>query len=212
MRAPEGLHVPQDHRGVPRPAAVRASSGNGARSRQPSIVPDLKSLAELGDVAFERVKELVSRLVKHSRAVVAVEDVPPSASRMSRSSNPNLREGLESSRIRPANDRETSRNDGNGRSVESAGQEPDSAIAAGSEIGSENTLKVETRVRTPLGQEEAQFRGRLSPPETPRAESMGRPDHACPARMSLASSSSSRARVRRSSPSRSSRRSRCSSR
>ena len=56
-----------------------------------------------------------------------------------------------SSRIRPANDRETSRNDGNGWSIESAGQEPDSGIAAGSEIGSENTLKVETRVRTPLG-------------------------------------------------------------
>jgi hypothetical protein len=54
-------------------------------------------------------------------------------------------------RIRPANDRETSRNDGNGWSIESAGQEPDSAIAAGSETGLENTLKVETRVRTPLG-------------------------------------------------------------
>jgi hypothetical protein len=49
-----------------------------------------------------------------------------------------------SSRIRPANDRETSRNDGNGWSIESAGQEPDSGIAAGSEIGPENTLKVET--------------------------------------------------------------------
>jgi hypothetical protein len=32
-----------------------------------------------------------------------------------------------------------------------AGQEPDSRIPAGSEIGLENTLKVETRVRTPLG-------------------------------------------------------------
>jgi hypothetical protein len=53
-----------------------------------------------------------------------------------------------SSRIRPANDRGTSRNDGNGWSIESAGQEPDSAIAAGSEIGPEDTLKVETRVRT----------------------------------------------------------------
>jgi hypothetical protein len=42
-----------------------------------------------------------------------------------------------SSRIRPANDRETSRSDGNGWSIESAGQEPDSAIAAGSEIGPE---------------------------------------------------------------------------
>ena len=56
-----------------------------------------------------------------------------------------------SSRIRPANDRETSRNDRNGWSIESAGQQPDSAIAAGSEIGPDNTLKVETRVRTPLG-------------------------------------------------------------
>jgi len=55
------------------------------------------------------------------------------------------------SRIRPANDRETSRNDGNGSSIESAGQEPDLGIAAGSEIGSENTLKVETRVQIPLG-------------------------------------------------------------
>jgi hypothetical protein len=52
-----------------------------------------------------------------------------------------------SSRIRPANDRETSRKDGNGRSIESAGQVADSAIAAGSKIGPENTLKVETRVR-----------------------------------------------------------------
>jgi hypothetical protein len=40
---------------------------------------------------------------------------------------------------------------GNCRSIESAGQASDSAIAAGSEIGLENTLKVETRVRTPLG-------------------------------------------------------------
>jgi hypothetical protein len=51
-----------------------------------------------------------------------------------------------SSRICPANDRETLRNDGNGRSIESAGQASDSAIAAGSEIGPENTLKVETRI------------------------------------------------------------------
>ena len=50
----------------------------------------------------------------------------------------------QSSRIRPANDRETSRNDGNGWSIESAGQRPDSSIAAGREIGPENTLKVET--------------------------------------------------------------------
>jgi hypothetical protein len=32
-----------------------------------------------------------------------------------------------------------------------SGQEPDSGIAAGSEIGPENTLKVETRVQIPLG-------------------------------------------------------------
>src|SRR5918994_7040770 len=56
-----------------------------------------------------------------------------------------------SSRIRPANDRETSRNDGDGWSIESAGQRPDSGIVAGSEIGPENTLKVETRVQIPLG-------------------------------------------------------------
>jgi hypothetical protein len=56
-----------------------------------------------------------------------------------------------SSRIRPANDRGTSRDDGKGWSIESAGQEPDSAIAAGNEIGQETTLKVETRVRIPLG-------------------------------------------------------------
>jgi hypothetical protein len=55
------------------------------------------------------------------------------------------------SRIRPANDRETSRNDWNGWSIESAGHKSDSAIAAGGEIGPEDTLKVETRVRTPLG-------------------------------------------------------------
>jgi hypothetical protein len=55
------------------------------------------------------------------------------------------------SRIRPANDRETSRNDLNGWSIESAGQKPDSAIAAGREIGPEDTLKVERRVQIPLG-------------------------------------------------------------
>jgi hypothetical protein len=49
-----------------------------------------------------------------------------------------------SSRIRPANDRETSRNNENGRSIESAGQEPDSRIVAGSETGPENTLKEES--------------------------------------------------------------------
>ena len=56
-----------------------------------------------------------------------------------------------SSRTRPANDRETSISDANGWSIESAGQAPDSAIAAGSEIGLGNPLKVETRVRIPLG-------------------------------------------------------------
>jgi hypothetical protein len=43
------------------------------------------------------------------------------------------------------------KNDGNGWSIEPAGQESDLGIVAGSEIGLENTLKVETRVRTPLG-------------------------------------------------------------
>jgi hypothetical protein len=48
---------------------------------------------------------------------------------------------------------------GNRRSIESAGQKADSGIVAGSEIGLENTLKVETRVRTPLGlQANAQVR------------------------------------------------------
>jgi hypothetical protein len=56
-----------------------------------------------------------------------------------------------SSRIRPASDRETSRIVANGWSNPSAGQGPDRCIAAGSEPGLENTLKVETRVRTPLG-------------------------------------------------------------
>jgi hypothetical protein len=60
-----------------------------------------------------------------------------------------------SSRIRPANDRGTSRNDGNGWSIESAGQEPDSGIAAGSEIGPGNTLKVETRVEMPASRRHA---------------------------------------------------------
>ena len=57
-----------------------------------------------------------------------------------------------SSRIRPANDRETSRNEGKRRAKNSQVQDPDSGIVAGSETGPENTLKVETRVRTPLGQ------------------------------------------------------------
>ena len=70
-----------------------------------------------------------------------------------------------SSRIRPANDRETSRNDGKCWSIESAGQGADSAIAAGSEIGPDNTLKVETRVRTPLGLPgKPQVRGKVARP------------------------------------------------
>jgi len=40
---------------------------------------------------------------------------------------------------------------GIGWSIEAAGQEPGSGIAAGSKIGPENTLKVETRVQIPLG-------------------------------------------------------------
>ena len=56
-----------------------------------------------------------------------------------------------SSRIRPASDRETSRIVVNGWSNPSAGQGPDRCIAAGSEPGLENNLKVETRIRTPLG-------------------------------------------------------------
>ncbi len=62
-----------------------------------------------------------------------------------------LKSFTQSSRIRPANDRDTLRSDENGWGIESPGQGPDSRIAAGSEIGLENTLKVETRVRTPLG-------------------------------------------------------------
>jgi site-specific DNA-cytosine methylase len=57
----------------------------------------------------------------------------------------------DSSRIRPANDQETSRSGRRVSSIEFAGHRPDSANRAGSEIGPENTLKVETRVRTPLG-------------------------------------------------------------
>ena len=52
--------------------------------------------------------------------------------------------------IRPANERDTSRYDGNRRDANFAGQWPDSSITAGSE-GTLTTLKVETRVRTPLG-------------------------------------------------------------
>src|SRR6266540_3860933 len=48
-----------------------------------------------------------------------------------------------SSRIRPANDRGTSGNDGELPGIETAGHEADPTIFAGSEIGPENTLKVE---------------------------------------------------------------------
>ena len=68
-----------------------------------------------------------------------VSSVPPPSSRRCPFVNTSV-----SSRIRPANERETSRNDENGWTVGSAGQERDSAIAAGSEIGPENTLKEET--------------------------------------------------------------------
>ncbi len=56
-----------------------------------------------------------------------------------------------SSRIRPANDREESRNDGNCRATECAGHSADSSVPPGSSSGLWDTLKVETRVRTPLG-------------------------------------------------------------
>jgi hypothetical protein len=55
------------------------------------------------------------------------------------------------SRIRPANDREASRNDENGWSNKCAGHEDDSRIAPGRWRGPGNTLKVETRVQIPLG-------------------------------------------------------------
>jgi hypothetical protein len=51
----------------------------------------------------------------------------------------------------PRKTRRRQENDGIGWSIEAAGQEPDSGIAAGSKIGPENTLKVETRVQIPLG-------------------------------------------------------------
>ncbi len=62
-----------------------------------------------------------------------------------------MRRAAHSSRIRPANDRETSRNDENGWGFESAGEGPNSDVDAASQIGPENTLKVETRVQIPLG-------------------------------------------------------------
>jgi hypothetical protein len=66
----------------------------------------------------------------------------PGAAIRRRPRRPGLKSLPRSSRICPANDRETVRSDGNGRSIESAGQVSDSPIAAGSEIGPENTLNV----------------------------------------------------------------------
>ena len=56
-----------------------------------------------------------------------------------------------SSRIRPANDRETSRSDGNGWSIESAVRNQIRPSPQVARSAPRNTLKVETRVRTPLG-------------------------------------------------------------
>jgi hypothetical protein len=56
-----------------------------------------------------------------------------------------------------------SRSDGNGWSIESAWQEPDSGITAGSEIDPEITLKLETPVRTPLGPPNHQRNATASP-------------------------------------------------
>ena len=100
--------------------------------------------------ASERTCADRERLGERSRADLKISEID-ACQRSVPESNGSPRIVLRSSRIRPANDRETSRNGGNGWSIESAGQEPDSAIAAGSEIDHENTLKVERRVRTPLG-------------------------------------------------------------
>ena len=94
-----------------------------------------------------------------ARASITVWDAPSAGTPQSRLShvsayvfagNPHPA----SSRIRPANDRETSRNGGTGWKIKSAGQGPDSSIAAGSEIGPENTLKKETPhlLLIPLGE------------------------------------------------------------
>jgi len=57
-----------------------------------------------------------------------------------------------SSRVRPANDRETSRSYEKRRAMNFAGQRANSIIVAGSEIGPGNTLKVETGgFESPLG-------------------------------------------------------------
>jgi hypothetical protein len=61
------------------------------------------------------------------------------------------RPAAHSSRIRPANDRDPSSNDGNHRAKNPQVRSTSSVIVAGSEIGPENTLKVETRVQIPLG-------------------------------------------------------------
>src|SRR4029453_17503446 len=68
--------------------------------------------------------------------------------------------GDRSSRIRPAKDWETSRNDGNGWGNEPAGREADLGIAAVSEVGLENTLKVETRGSNPVGTTSAKLQVR----------------------------------------------------
>jgi hypothetical protein len=85
----------------------------------------------------------------------------------------------ESSRIRPATDQETSRNDRMRWSTEFAGQRPDSASGAGSGTGPENTLKVETRVQIPLGllsgsySNSGERRAARRPPRTPPGRSSG---------------------------------------
>jgi hypothetical protein len=118
--------------------------------------------------------------------LLCVTDGPEAAISCSRAmtKNPRWPQDLcpRSSRIRPANDRETSRNDGNGWSIESAGQEPDSGIAAGSEIGPENTLKVETRVRTPLGLRRSEAISGLRGSEWPR---IGPAAHRRPSRLGV---------------------------
>ena len=75
---------------------------------------------------------------------------------------------ISSSRIRPASDEETSRNGQMHRSIEVAGQALDSGISAGSEIGPENTLKVETRVQIPLGLRRSEGMSRVPLGQWPR--------------------------------------------
>ena|SRR5215217_1420453 len=78
--------------------------------------------------------------------------------------------------IRPANDRETSRSDGNGWSIESARQRDGFGYRRGSEIVPENTLKVETRVRIRVGTTPLQVSRRRAPP--PWGLRSGSPDRA----------------------------------